>query len=177
MNIKCPRCGSTDTVPVQGGSGAGAEFYCEKCRKGLATLPRFHTKFGERDYREAICYIYFVTGRYDAGYPQVTMLKRKNDIILDVRPGYDQAALFIHREITVEEWVAVAEVLFCKLYLHKWKKRFVDPTILDGEQWELNLGLDGRRKRTYSGSNAYPPYWNELREVFRPFFDEVGIDF
>lgn len=157
MIIKCPRCGNTDTVPVQGGSEAGAKFYCNKCRKGIATLPRFHTKFGERDYREAICHIYFVTGNYDAWYPQITMLKRKKDIILDVRPGFDQAALFHHWEMTSEEWAAVVDAIFCRLYLHEWKKRFVDPTILDGEQWELHFGLDGRRKRTYSGSNAYPP--------------------
>ena len=34
--------------------------------------------------------------------------------------------------------------------------------MFDGEQWNLEISLIGRRKRTYYGSNDYPPYWNEL---------------
>lgn len=40
---------------------------------------------------------------------------------------------------------------------------------LNGEQWELEIRLTGNRKRTYSGSNAFPPYWSELKALFRPY--------
>ena len=53
--------------------------------------------------------------------------------------------------------------------LHEWKKNYVDPYVLDGTQWSLELGLTGNRKRNYFGSNDYPPYWTELKKVFRPF--------
>ena len=57
------------------------------------------------------------------------------------------------------------------MYLHEWKKSYVDQDVLDGTQWSLEIKLTGGRKRTYTGSNDYPPYWNELLKVFKPFAD------
>ena len=56
-----------------------------------------------------------------------------------------------------------------KLYVHEWKKSYVDPYVLDGEQWGLEFQLTGRRVRNYGGSNAFPPYWAELKGTFSPF--------
>ncbi len=59
--------------------------------------------------------------------------------------------------------------LYSELYLHEWKKKFVNYNVLDGEQWELEIKLTGNRKRTYAGSNEFPPYWGELKAIFRPY--------
>ena len=42
--------------------------------------------------------------------------------------------------------------------------------VLDGEQWELEIRLTGRRVRNYSGSNAFPAYWDELKRTFQLYF-------
>ena len=43
---------------------------------------------------------------------------------------------------------------------------------MDGEQWELEIRLTGRRARKYYGSNAFPAYWEEIFETFRPYFEK-----
>ena len=40
-----------------------------------------------------------------------------------------------------------------------------DPGIMDGEQWEIELTLPGNRRRSYYGSNNFPPYWKDLQKV------------
>lgn len=55
------------------------------------------------------------------------------------------------------------------MYLNEWKKEYVDMDILDGTQWRLKVKLTNNRKRTYYGSNDYPPYWKELLKLFRQF--------
>lgn len=102
------------------------------------------------------------------------MKKVKETILVDVRPGFATDGL-LHREIPESEWHKIISKLYKRLYIHEWKKRFVDPGVLDGEQWELEIHLVGGRKRTYYGSNAYPPLWKELKNVFRPYFTEAGI--
>ena len=52
------------------------------------------------------------------------------------------------------------------MYIHEWEKSYVDPFVLDGEQWSLTIRLTDNRSIEYEGSNAYPPYWDELMELF-----------
>ena len=121
--------------------------------------------------------IRFSDGGFFGGYPEVLINKTKESIILDVHPGFREPDALLHREMTEAEWKKILDRLFCKLYLHEWKKSFVAYDILDGEQWELELKLTGKRVRKFSGSNAFPPYWTELKTTFRPFFKEAGIKF
>ena len=60
-------------------------------------------------------------------------------------------------------------VLSLTIYLHEWKKEYVDPNVLDGTQWGLDINLTNKRVRHYYGSNDYPPYWTELKKIFREF--------
>jgi hypothetical protein len=73
------------------------------------------------------------------------------------------------RQITVKEWLLLLDKLYSRMYLHEWKKRYVDPDTLDGTQWELKIKLTGGRQRNYYGSNEYPPYWTELKNIFRKY--------
>lgn len=96
---------------------------------------------------------------------------------MDIKSGVTDDTDFKRREMTTEEWLKVLETLYCRLFIHEWKKRFVDPNVSDRGQWALEIHLTGGRKRTYYGRNAYPPLWRELKNVFRPFFKEAGIKF
>lgn len=94
--------------------------------------------------------------------------------MIDARPGFSLDGI-LHREMTEKEWKRIIAQLYEKLYIHEWKKRYDNPFVLDGEQWELEIHLSKGRKRLYYGSNAYPALWEELKSVFRPFFKEAGI--
>lgn len=73
------------------------------------------------------------------------------------------------KQITQGKWMKIVNKLYCEMYLHEWKKEYVDPCVLDGTQWSLDISLTNKRVRHYHGSNDYPPYWNELKKIFREF--------
>ena len=198
MTMKCPRCGGKDTAPIMYGmpafddeleraladhkivlggcciSDADPKYHCFQCNKDVGTPPVLLSKRGLERYEDIITSIRFSDGGFFSGYPEVLMKKVKETILVDVRPGFATDGL-LHREIPESEWHKIISKLYKRLYIHEWKKRFVDPGVLDGEQWELEIHLVGGRKRTYYGSNAYPPLWKELKNVFRPYFTEAGI--
>lgn len=198
MTIKCPRCGGKDTAPIMYGmpafddeleqaladykmvlggcciNDANPKYHCFHCDKDFGIPPVLLSKRGLERYEDIITSIRFSDGGFFSGYPEVILKKSKNAILVDVRPSFSADGI-LHREMPESEWRRVIAKLYEKLYIQEWNKRFVDPCVLDGEQWELEIHLTGGRRRTYYGSNAYPPLWKELKNVFRPYFNEAGI--
>ena len=37
------------------------------------------------------------------------------------------------------------DILFRKLYVHEWKEHYVNPDIMDGKQWKLDIILTDNR--------------------------------
>lgn len=55
-----------------------------------------------------------------------------------------------------------------KIRIEHWYREYIDPTVLDGEQWQLEIRFsDGWAPLQLYGSNAYPPRFNRLRELMR----------
>lgn len=194
MPFKCPKCGSTDVIPIVYGLPphnlitpkvylAGCckpsnppQYHCRGCGKNVGSPPYDFSKRGLEEYQEVVTSIRFSDGGYSCGYPELMMKKANGCVILDVRPGWAAPnTKGLQRQMTAHEWSAVLHILYEKLFLHEWKKRYMNPYILDGEQWELEISLTGRRKRTYFGSNSFPPFWPQLKDVFRPYFEEANI--
>ena len=146
--------------------------WCNDCHKKFAGPPYLVSK----DRSSAEAYSDIVTGiRFSIfGYLSGAM-----DIELKKRP--DGALVLVHsvpfgkepvpdRHITNLRWMRLVNHLYNDLYLHEWNKSYSpEGMILDGEYWTLEISLTDRRKRTYRGSNAYPPYWAELKALFQPF--------
>ena len=200
MMRKCPKCGSVRIAPILYGLPAYSEemekqlkdeklylggccifgveptYHCFQCKKDVGAPPILLSKHGKEDYRDIVTSVRFNDGEFFEGYPEVLVIKGKGRITLDVRLGFREPP-YLQRLMTEQEWNMLIDRLFSKLYLHEWKKNFVNPNVHDGEQWKLELKLDGGRVRNYGGSNAFPPYWPELKTTFRPFFKEAGIKF
>lgn len=196
---KCPKCGSRHIAPILYGmpafdeemarqiknkelvlggcciSGREPRYHCFGCGRDVGTPPIFVRNGREEDYRDIVTGIVFSDGGYFGGYQEISIKKSKGKIMLEVIPAFSMPESFLQREMTEKEWNRLLDRIYSKLYVHEWKKNFIDPTIMDGEQWELTLKLTGGRQRRYSGSNAFPPYWRELKSTFRPFFKEAGI--
>ena len=197
---KCPKCGSKQIAPILYGMPAMNEemqqrinekkiylggcmisdrnptYHCFKCRKNVGTRPVLINKQGKENYPDIVTSIRFYDGGYFDGYPQI-MIQKEEKISLEVTPGHLQPMAYLQREMAKEEWDKLLDRLYNKLYLHEWKKIFYNPEVQDGEQWELEITLTGKRVRNYSGSNAFPPYWAELKTTFRPYFKEAGIKY
>lgn len=51
------------------------------------------------------------------------------------------------------------------LHIGEWKRTYIDPLVMDGTQWELDIYYNnGRRVVKISGSNAYPYNFEDLKE-------------
>lgn len=52
------------------------------------------------------------------------------------------------------------------LHIENWEKDYDDPTVMDGEQWNLTIEFsDGYGPVEIGGSNAYPPHFDSLRRL------------
>ncbi len=198
MLKKCPKCGSTRIAPILYGMPAfdeelqrkldnekiylggclieemQPEYHCFGCRKDIASPPIFLNREHKlEDYRDAVTEIRFRDGGYFQGFYDVRIRKKDGKITLDAKPNHHNGGHPVHREMKPAEWKKMLDRLYGKLYLHEWKKNFEDWTIMDGEQWSLVVHLTNGRVRTYKGSNNFPPYWDELLAVFKPFLDEM----
>lgn len=194
--MKCPRCGSRDSARILYGMPVFCEeleeklnnkkiflggccippdkpkYHCNSCNKDFAKPPMLLSKKGSEDYRMIVTSIKFSESCFFNGFSEIRMKQTKKGIFRDGCIADSK-----QREMTPEEWLKVLDTLYSKLFIHEWKKCFVDPDVVDGTQWELEIHLTGGRKRVYYGRNAYPPLWKELKSVFRPYFKEAGINF
>lgn len=196
--IKCPRCGSTDTERYIYGLPAynekmqkmlekgkwtlggclvtGVEVngkyvntkpsrHCNSCHKDFGTPPLLITKKKNmvEDYRDIVESIKFEVGGYLPG-DTVTIQKNENGAKFDIIKfmGLPKGG-----QISKEKWNKILDTLYDKMYLHEWKKKYVDSLVDDGEEWHLDIHLTNNRVRHYYGSNDYPPYWKELEKLFK----------
>jgi hypothetical protein len=79
------------------------------------------------------------------------------------------------QELSIEEWNKLINKIYNKIFLLSWKKKYNNSDILDGEQWGLEIKLEGKRQLNYYGSNAYPVYWRELINLFHPYAKNAGV--
>jgi hypothetical protein len=158
------------SVPVNGVAvHCDPKRLCNVCGRVFGAPPLLIAKdySSAEDYRDIVVEIRFKVGGFFQGWKELTVRKTKHgahaewSVIPDFRTG--------KRDLSQKEWESLLDDLYAKMYLHEWKKSFVDPHVMDGEQWELSIRLTGGRQRNYHGSNAYPPYWEALIKQFKPF--------
>lgn len=197
---KCPKCGSDRVAPILYGlpvfdedlkrkieseeiylggccvGNADPQFHCFACKKDIGTPPILQSSHGVEDYRDIVTSVQFSDGGYFGGFDEVFFQKTQDGIKVSITPSFlGKKKLPIEREVSEEEWETLLDKLFCRLYIHEWKKTYNDYTVCDGEQWSLELRLIGNRQRNYQGSNAFPPCWSSLKRVFKSYLDECPL--
>lgn len=150
---------------------------CNKCKKEFGTAPVLYDKatFIGEDYRDIVTSLKFSIGGYFEGHTEIVISKNEKGAVVNIenrRLGLSNDEFFDSlnpKQITRLKWDRILNKLYNEIYLHEWKKNYEDPNVLDGTSWELEITMTNRRKRTYSGINDYPPYWNELKKIFREY--------
>lgn len=189
--MKCPKCGSKNVAKIQYGmpifseklkseiesrkvflggccvTGTDPKYHCNDCGKEFGTPP------------DLIChglpqleigYIRFSDGGFLGDRQEITLEKNENRAVFTV---FGWGRIEKHSgQISLEEWDKILDKLFCRLYVHEWEKEYIDPNVLDGEQWELQFKTIHGVELNYYGSNAFPPMWKELKNIFKPYFME-----
>ena len=145
--------------------------YCNDCHKEFARPPYLVSKDHSiaEAYADIVKGIHFSYGSFIQGHTEIEVKKNNNGAIVVVSQFPFEIEPIREFQITALRWMRLVNRLYSELYLHEWKKDYDEFYVLDGEQLTLKITLTNRRKRTYEGSNAYPPYWPELKAIFRPF--------
>lgn len=203
--IRCPRCGSTDTARyiygypvfnermqkklnegkiVLGGCLINVaevngkkvnlmpERKCNHCHKDFGMPPvLLNRKNGTgEDYRDIIQSIRLSIHEYREGYSEITVTRNENGAVVNANNDSDPLHVLDHKQITVDKWNRIVHALYDRMYLHEWKKEYKTSEVFeDGTEWNLEIRLTNRRVRHYHGSNAFPPYWKELKQLFRGY--------
>ncbi len=144
--------------------------HCNKCKKDFGTAPILLTSKRDRaeDYRDIVTSIKFSVGGYFQGHTEVTITKNYRGAIVKVKK-FPPILEISKKQITPAKWRTIVNTLYGRLFLHEWKKEFVNPNVLDGTQWHLDINLTNGKTHHYYGSNDYPPYWSELTNIFKAY--------
>ena len=80
-------------------------------------------------------------------------------------------------DISPKRWKTLASTLYNKLFLNDWKQEYKPEgyEVLDGESWCVEASFGGFKK-TYTGNNAYPPYWSEFVKLLRSYTRGKRVD-
>ena len=143
--------------------------YCNHCKKEFASPAYLQEQGIVKAYPDLVEAIEFQVGGYFYGTTCIHIKKNEKGALVHVDYFPCSEVFPEDKQITALRWMRLVNRLYNELYIHEWKKNYVDPCVMDGTQWHLEIKLSGRRKRSIKGSNDYPPYWAELKELFRPF--------
>ena len=162
------------SVPVNGESvQTNPSRTCNACKKNFGTPPLIISKdmSNAEDYRDVVTSIRFSVGGYFSGSTEVTISRNEKGAFVKVEDYSLEGKMPVNKDkqISSTKWNRILNKLYSQLYLHEWKRRYENPCVLDGTQWELKIKLTGKRVRNYYGSNDYPPYWKELTKIFREY--------
>lgn len=98
-------------------------------------------------------------GGYFGGYYQVE-IDLENNLVSWTHGGEGEIEETVHRNIrsaTAKKFVEQLE----KLDLLNWEAEYVDPGVLDGTQWQVEIVMAGHTS-TKHGSNCYPEQWGNF---------------
>lgn len=116
----------------------------------------------------------FSHGGYFEGEETIQAIRTNEGILLFAIPYHRSHRLPVRRVMSEKEWSRLLNCLFEELHICDWEREYCDWRILDGEQWGLELRAAGNRSLRISGSNDYPPEWEALLRLFRPFLRECA---
>ena len=141
---------------------------CNDCNKEFGTPPLIIAKdrSSAEDYRDVVKSICFSFSGSFAEHTEITITRNeKGAAVKTIKWPADNAGDPEEKQISTRRWSNLLDKLHNRMYLHEWKKRFDGPDVMDGIQWKLKIRLTGGRERNYYGSNAYPPYWEEMKKT------------
>ncbi len=120
------------------------------------------------DELEYIQELTFLIGGYFGGYETRTYTVIGDMVFLDEdKSSIHSFDLPIRFHFSKEEFIAGLK----EIQIGNWKEEYIDPTVLDGTHWELEICFCGERKPIIiSGSNDYP-------DNFKALTDFLGVHY
>ena len=103
----------------------------------------------------------FTIGGFFCGQETRTFTISDDQVLVDVEKtmiSMDKEEYGLYRK---EDFISGIKAL----HIGEWKRTYIDPLVMDGTQWELDIYYNnGRKAVKISGSNAYPYNFEDLKE-------------
>lgn len=166
---RCPYCGQAETEENCGEAQAARKYICQVCDQSFG---------GTKDSPELHCdEVYFSHDGFFSGNQSLRIEERDGYADLTVSSPFSETeGGDVRFRIMLSEWMAIKKTLFYDLFVMDWQEAYNDSTILDGTQWELKLTFDDRESVKSVGSNAFPALYDDLLELFTPYFDQGAFE-
>ncbi len=186
--IRCPHCRSKDVSEIiqklpdsssiretANSTGSIPRWKCSSCGRQFGKSPVFSFR-GKKYTPDEIQAIEYEIGGFFGGYDSVSIQRTDDQIILNVSTVYyDGINPMYSRIYSKREWDALMKTLFNRLFVHEWKKSYVNPCVLDGTQWGFTLVFPDGKRWEINGSNDYPPLWDSFYRRFRKYIHEMQV--
>lgn len=106
----------------------------------------------------------FTDDSFFDGYRTTTVQFEGDQVVYEVKHSLSPAPSFPEIDLDKSEFIAELQ----SLHLEDWDREYVNPDILDGEQWELTIQFsDRKRPLKIYGDNAYPPNFKEFQKLMK----------
>ncbi len=166
--IVCPHCGSKKIEK------SDAFSRCQTCQRDFGRVA--YTDDGEKMV-EAVKGIRFRYGDVITGSVRLRFIEDPSKQALyevyDSNDGLNKFAGLISEE----EWNTFRKNLFEKIYVNDWDREYIPKNdgreIRGNNEWELSVIVNDAEEYTYHGVDAYPVYWDDLMDLFEPFFNQL----
>ena len=76
--------------------------------------------------------------------------------------------------ITQDKWDSLIDTLYDDIHINNWAHTYMPSEwiIAVGRDWELQISVEGGRRRIYRGSNVYPDNWDDFESLIESFVKE-----
>jgi hypothetical protein len=173
---KCPSCGSKNSAKIVYGMPS-YELY-EEIEQGKVVLggccimeyaPQYFCKDCKYEWNKnevidnayrSISNIKAYVGGYSGPNYEVELDFENKQLIWNGKGNLDETEESVIKTMDVDEYNNIIEELKI-INLLNWKANYIDPGVLDGTQWSVEIQTDERMIRK-SGSNRYPRTWNKF---------------
>jgi len=120
--------------------------------------------------KEKITRFYFSDGGFFEGYDSIEIIKNDTQIKCIFSQSLTEEAE--ENILSKENWNEFINELFIE-NIQKWKNRYVDKYVCDGEQWELEIEFKDLPKLKCYGSNKYPINWQRFLAIIYKYFPQI----
>lgn len=160
MEVKCPRCGKSDTVESSPSGG----YECSLCKSGFGRCENFD--------KTIIRSITFSISPVFVNSWTVCIKERGDGAYFDSIYGTDRRK----GRITRERWEMFLDSLLSDAYIDSWKPMYFSASEMKGAIWDMSIKLRYKHFVAYKGVGCLPPYWEEFVSTVRELIKNPDSD-
>lgn len=169
-NPKCPYCGGLNTISHHN------SWYCRDCS---AEFGRDALNDDGIPMKDAMSGLRFSYGSVVSGSMSIRFVWDEDgqSCLYEVYQAKDGVIRKQADLIDAQKWNQIKDTLIDKLYVCDWQNTYYPPT--DGSpynpdhEWRLDLLEKDGQEKIFRGYDSFPPYFNDLQKIFRPYIRKL----